>query len=662
MEIKVDKTKVKEKKWKWKVERDLYDSVDSHKGVLTWVIHKFKKGKFLKKIVRKQKFTHYLNNGPTNPNVPTEVNLEIYENLIKAMEVMGGANHFLKLWLNFKKVYSMVVGKKNIETASKDILIKIQGNIVDIINKEIYAGEIEIEYGRIINVNKIEGEFENFILPGFVDAHIHIESSTLVPSEFARIAVLNGTVATVSDPHEIGNVLGIEGVRYMIENASKVPFKFYFGAPSCVPATVFETAGAEITANDIRELFERDNLKYLSEMMNYPGVLHRDETVMEKIKIAYELERPVDGHAPGLKGEDAKKYSEAGIMTDHECFTLEEALDKIKYGMKIIIREGSAAKNYEALHTLIKDYPDKVMFCSDDKHPNDLIAGEIDKLVARSVAYGYDVFDVLKCACINPVVHYNLDVGLLRKGDPADFIVVNNLKEFNVRQTYIDGYLVCENGKSLIQRVDASIINNFNSEVKMVSDFEIEGKESQIRVIEAIDGQIITNEIHADAKIIDGKIISDVENDVLKLTVVERYNNSKPSVAFIKNFGLQKGAIASCVAHDSHNIIAVGVSDEEICNAVNAVIENKGGLSVAHNEDIEVLPLPIAGIMTNEDGYVVAEKYIKIDKLAKELGSKLSAPFITLSFMALTVIPQLKLSDKGLFDGKKFEFVNLFIE
>ncbi len=666
MEIKVDKTKVKEKEWKWKVERELYDSVNSYKEILTWVIHKFKKGKFVKKIIRKQKFTHYLNNGPVNPNVPTEVNIEIYENLIKAMEVMGGANHFLKLWLNIKKVYSRVVGKKNIETASKDILIKIQGNIVDIFNKEIYAGEIEIEYGRIINISKIEGEFENFILPGFVDAHIHIESSTLIPSEFARLAVVNGTVATVSDPHEIGNVLGIEGVRYMIENAKKVPFKFYFGAPSCVPATIFETAGAEITANDIRELFEKDNLKYLSEMMNYPGVLHRDETVIEKIQIAQELERSVDGHAPGLKGEAAKKYSEAGIMTDHECFTLEEALDKIKYGMKIIIREGSAAKNYEALHSLIKDYPDKVMFCSDDKHPNDLIAGEIDKLVARSVAYGYDLFDVLKCACVNPVEHYNLDVGLLRKGDPADFIVVNDLKDFIVQKTYIDGNLVAENGKTLIEKVESNVVNNFNATTKNVSDFEIVDEHGssnpKIRVIEAIDGQIITNEIHADAKIFDGKLVSNVENDVLKLTVVERYNNSKPSVAFIKNFGLQKGAIASCVAHDSHNIIAVGVSDEDICNAVNAVIENKGGLSVAHNGDIEVLHLPIAGIMTNEDGYVVAEKYIKIDKLAKELGSKLNAPFITLSFMALTVIPQLKLSDKGLFDGKKFEFVNLFIE
>jgi adenine deaminase len=556
--------------------------------------------------------------------------------------------------------------------------MKISANIVDVLNKEIFPAILEIQDGKIYSIEKFDKpyesdeSFDSYIMPGFIDAHVHIESSMLVPSEFARLAVAHGTVATVSDPHEIGNVLGIEGVRYMIENGKKVPFKFYFGAPSCVPATAFETAGAEITASDIRELFEKDGLKYLSEMMNYPGVLHKDTVVMEKIKIAHELGRQVDGHAPGLRGNDAKNYIAAGnpagkigITTDHECFTLEEAQDKLRYGMKIIIREGSAAKNFSALHTLIKNNPDKIMFCSDDKHPNDLAAGHINEIVMRSIALGYELFDVLGAACVNPVKHYGLEAGLLRIGDPADFIVVDNLTEFRVMQTYINGELVAENGKSLIKRVDAKVVNNFNTAKKKPEDFNISVGENivlpnpQVRVIEALEGQLITNELHAAIKSENGNLVSDIENDVLKLAVVERYTNGKPSVAFIKNFGLLKGSIASCVAHDSHNIIAVGVTDEDICNAVNAVIESKGGISVAYDGKVEVLPLPVAGIMTNEDGYLTAEKYTKIDAIAKQLGAKLHAPFMTLSFMALLVIPQLKLSDKGLFDGKKFEFVDL---
>lgn len=538
---------------------------------------------------------------------------------------------------------------------------KISGNIVDIQNRKIFPGIITVADSRISDISESNETYDTFILPGFVDSHVHIESSMLIPSEFARLAVVHGTVATVSDPHEIGNVLGISGVRYMIENGKKVHFKFYFGAPSCVPATSFETAGAEIGADEIKELFEKDGLHYLSEMMNYPGVLFDNTDVMKKIEIAHSLKRPVDGHAPGLTGKDALKYISAGISTDHECFELDEAVFKIRNGMKILIREGSAAKNYEALHSLIKNFPDKVMFCSDDKHPNDLVAGHINETAARSVSKGYDVFDVLKCACVNPVYHYNLEVGLLKKDDPADFIVVNNLKEFKNIKTFINGELVAENGNSLIKKIDEKIVNNFNTSYKKPADFELKSNESNIRVIEAYDGQLITGELHFPANIINGKIESDISNDVLKLTVTERYNNSKPSVGFIKNFGLKKGAIASCVAHDSHNIIAVGVTDQDICNAVNAVIENKGGISVSFDGNTEALPLPVAGIMSNEDGYLVADKYTEIDKLAKELGSGLNAPFMTLSFMALLVIPQLKLSDKGLFDGKKFEFTDLKI-
>ena len=545
----------------------------------------------------------------------------------------------------------------------------ISGNIVDIHKRQIFPGSVTVEDGKITKIKKNSNKYENYILPGFIDSHVHIESSMLVPSEFARLAVVHGTVATVSDPHEIANVLGIKGIRYMIENGKHVPFKFYFGASSCVPATTFETAGAELTPNDIRELFEKDGLHYMSEMMNYPGVLFKNPVVMEKLKIAKEFGKPVDGHAPGLKGEQAKQYIEAGITTDHESYILDEALDKIKYGMKILIREGSAAKNYETLHSLIKDYPDKVMFCSDDKHPNDLAVSHINDLVKRSVAYGYDLFDVLRCASINPVEHYSLDVGLLREGDPADFIVAEDLKDFNIQKTYLNGTLVAENGKTLIKRVEADVVNNFNISKKKVEDFSINTPravnsdgppaEPHIRVIEALDGQLITKELHEDARSIYGKLTSDVNKDILKLAVIERYSNGKPAIGFIRNFGLKKGAIASCVAHDSHNIIAVGVTDEDLCNAVNAIIENKGGISAAFEGKTEVLPLPVAGIMTNEDGYKTAEKYTELDKLVKKLGSTLHAPFMTLSFMALLVIPQLKLSDKGLFDGAKFEFVEL---
>lgn len=542
----------------------------------------------------------------------------------------------------------------------------ISGNIVDVLNRVIYPGSVTVTNGKITKIVKNDEHYDTFIMPGFVDAHVHVESSMLIPSEFARLAVVHGTVATVSDPHEIGNVLGINGIRYMIANGKKVPFKFYFGASSCVPATAFETAGAEINPDGVRELFEKDGLKYLSEMMNYPGVLYNDPMVMEKIKIAHSLGRPIDGHAPGLRGEDAKKYIEAGIYTDHECFTLEEALDKLKWGMKILIREGSAAKNYNALHTLIKDYPQMVMFCSDDKHPNDLVAGHINELVVRSVAKGYDLFDVLQAACVNPVKHYGLEVGLLQEGSFADFIVVSDLQNFSVQQTYVNGNIVAVSGKSLILRVEAEIVNNFNTTKKKPEDFAITAPVNsvqpiQIRVIEALEGQLITNELHMPAKIENGNLVSDTAIDMLKLAVVERYTNSKPAVAFIKNFGFKKGAIASCVAHDSHNIIGVGVTDDDLCNAVNAVIDSKGGVSVTYDGKTEVLPLPVAGIMSNEDGYSVAEKYTHIDGLAKECGTKLHAPYMTLSFMALLVIPQLKLSDKGLFDGKAFKFTDLII-
>ena len=538
-------------------------------------------------------------------------------------------------------------------------IMKINGQLVDIEHKQIFPAEITVADGKIISIRRNENTVKQYILPGFVDAHIHIESAMLTPSEFARIAVVHGTVATISDPHEIANVLGITGVEYMIENGKKVPLKFHFGAPSCVPATSFETAGAIIDADGIKQLMASPDIYYLAEMMNYPGVVFDDAEVLQKIENAKQSGKPIDGHAPGLRGDQLKKYIAAGITTDHECFTADEAAEKLSLGMKVIIREGSAAKNFEALIGLLDENYPNMMFCSDDKHPDDLIVGHINALCARAVAKGIDVFKVLQSACVNPVKHYNMDVGLLRENDAADFIVVKDLTDFDVLQTYIGGELVAENGKSLIDAVDFDRPNNFNISKKSVADFAVSGSGQKIRVIEALEGQLITNEIHALPRLDNGQLVSDTENDILKMAVVNRYHDTKPAIAFIKNFGLKRGAIASSVAHDCHNIVVVGVSDEEICNAVNLVIENRGGVCAVERNDQKILGLPVAGIISDKDGWETGRLYQEIDAMAKSLGSTLHAPFMTLSFMALLVIPDLKLSDKGLFSGNDFRFVGL---
>jgi adenine deaminase len=537
---------------------------------------------------------------------------------------------------------------------------EIKGQYIDIVGKRIFPAAISVQEGVISAIQEIPAAPQQFILPGFIDSHVHIESSMLIPSAFARLAVIHGTIGTISDPHEIANVCGVEGVHYMINNGKKVPFHFFFGAPSCVPATTFETAGASINSEEVATLLDNKDIYYLSEMMNFPGVLFKDEEVMKKIKAAHAVGKPVDGHAPGLMGEDAQKYIEAGISTDHECFTIEEAVDKLSYGMKILIREGSAAKNFEALYELIDDHPNSVMLCSDDKHPDSLVLGHINQLCARAVAKGLNIFNVLKAACINPVVHYQLPTGMARVNDPANFIVIEDLTHFKVAQTYINGQLVAEKGQSLIQPIDEKIINQFDTTLIKVEDIQVDlgtypTKENKIAVIEAIDGQLITNYLWEDPTITDGKIISDTNKDILKIVVYNRYHPAAPKMAFIKNFGFKHGAIASTVAHDSHNIIAVGVNDHEIVQAINAVIQEKGGISCVKEQELKVLGLPVAGLMSKDDPYMVAEAYSTIDAMAKSLGSKLGSPFMTLSFMALLVIPHLKLSDKGLFDGDRFK-------
>ena len=537
-----------------------------------------------------------------------------------------------------------------------------RGQIVDIGNQRIFKGEITFENGVITSIIEKNHDVNQFIMPGFIDAHIHIESSMLVPSEFAKLAVAHGTIATISDPHEIANVMGLEGVNFMIENGKNTPFKFYFGAPSCVPATDYESSGASINSDAIKALLAKDDIKYLSEMMNYPGVLNKDKEVMQKLAWAKLFNKPVDGHAPGLRGESLTTYIQSGMSTDHECFSFEEGLEKLEKGMKILVREGSAAKNFEALISLLPRYYENMMFCSDDKHPDDLILGHINDLCSRAIKKGMDIFKVLQVACINPINHYNLDVGQLRVGDSADFLVVKDLHEFQTIRTYISGNKLFDNGTTFLNPVHFKVINNFNISDKEISDFSYKSNASKIKVIEAYNGELVTGTSIENSTIINGNLISNTEIDVLKIAVVNRYNDQKPAIGFIKNFGLKEGAIASSVGHDSHNIVVVGVTDEDLCKAVNMLVEYKGGICALSSVKEMILPLPIAGIMSDQEGRIVADKYAQIDTFSKELGSTLEAPFMTLSFMALLVIPSLKLSDKGLFDVQNFSFTSLEVQ
>jgi adenine deaminase len=542
-----------------------------------------------------------------------------------------------------------------------DIKQYYSGNIIDLYNRKIFKGTIVVEDGVISEIKEEPTDEDAYFLPGFIDAHIHIESSMLVPYEFARVALKHGTVATISDPHEIANVLGIDGVQYMIDNARNAKLKFHFGAPSCVPATNFETAGAVIDADGVEELLKMEDIFYLSEMMNYPGVLFDDEEVSRKIALAKKYNKPIDGHAPGLRGEQAKKYVAAGITTDHECFTYDEALEKIHLGMNILIREGSAARNFEALHPLIAEHPGKLMFCCDDKHPDELLLFHIDEHVRKSVALGYNLFDVLSIACIHPVEHYKMKVGTLRVGDKADFISVSNLKDFKVLKTIIDGEEVFDGTAVNLEQVTHATPNQFIKNKIDSEVFKIKAEATVINVINALDGQLITKSSNEKATIVNGYLESNIENDVLKIAVVNRYNNAPVSCAFIKNFGIKTGAIASSVAHDSHNIIVIGVDDESLCKATNLIIDCGGGLSLVSNDSEMVIGLPVAGLMSDVDAQTIGKKYSAIDAAAKKMGSTLKAPYMLLSFMALLVIPELKLSDKGLFDGGSFNFTPLQI-
>lgn len=547
---------------------------------------------------------------------------------------------------------------------------KYRGIIVDAVSRRKFKGEIAVEDGKIISIEEKEHDIEQYILPGLVDAHVHIESSMTVPSVFARMAVARGTVAVVSDPHEIANVMGEEGIDYMLEDARKTPMKAFFGVPSCVPATPFESAGAVLDAEAVDRLLAREDLHYLSEMMNFPGVIMEFPDVMAKLESAKKHGKVIDGHAPGLRGADLQKYVSAGISTDHECFTYEEAVEKIKLGMKILIREGSSARNFETLYKLINEYPESVMLCTDDSHPDTLIyEGHIDKLLRRGQEKGLDIYNLIRAAVINPVEHYELNVGLLREGDPADFIIVDGLKSFNVLKTFIDGNCVYENGQVFFSVEKAPAKNVFNRGKISIDDVKLALPASEnngeqmkkIRVIVAQNGELVTGQELALPKLENGNLVSDPARDILKMVVLSRYADDPVQIGFIKNIGLKKGAIASSIAHDSHNIIAVGAADEDIVGAVNRLVENRGGIVVGTAENLLDLPLEVSGLMSTLDGKEVAARYQQLNEEARKLGTSLMSPFMTLSFMSLLVIPELKLGDRGLFDVTKFEFVELFV-
>jgi len=541
-----------------------------------------------------------------------------------------------------------------------DAISRISGNIVDIVEGRIYPGTIEVSGRRISRITEQGKTYHGYIVPGFIDAHIHIESSMLTPSEFARAAVIHGTVGAVCDPHEIANVMGVDGVRYMVEDGASVPFKFFWGAPSCVPATAFETSGARIDASQVKVLLEMKQVRCLSEMMNVPGVLDGDPEVIAKINLAKSFEKVIDGHAPGLKGEALKRYTCAGISTEHECVTYTEALEKIRLGMKILIREGSAAKNFDDLLPIATGHADSCMFCSDDKHPDDLLKGHINLMVKRAIEYGIDTIDVLRIASLNPVRHYDLDVGLLQVGDPADFLVIDGFVDLSILMTVINGEIVASEGKTFIPEGRKKRINVLKAKEKNVDDFKVKQKKGHIHVIEAVDGQLVTGRGLEVPKVVDNYIVSDPGRDILKIAVINRYEDSPPSIGFVRHFGLKRGAIGSSVSHDSHNIVAVGVDDMDLCRAVNNIIENQGGISAVCGKKEKILQLPVAGIMSDLSYDVVAGRYQELSTFARELGSQLTAPFMTLSFMALLVIPEIKLSDKGLFDVSRFDFVDLF--
>lgn len=569
--------------------------------------------------------------------------------------------------------------------------MKFKAYYLDVLSNSIRPGEISIKNSffdsvRILSDENFTPDFDGIVLPGFIDAHIHIESSMLTPAQFARIAVRHGTTSVVADPHEIANVLGIDGVDFMIENAAMVPFDFYFSAPSCVPATIFETSGATLDHNDIEKLLMNDKIVALAEMMNFPGVINDDPEVLAKLDVAKKFNKPIDGHAPLLLGKDLDKYLSKAISTDHECSRFSEAIEKKDKGMKIMVRDGSSAKNLEALF----DFTDRVNYwknqdnfgyypnealekvlldpifdfiVSDDKHVVDLIKGHLNESIKKAKDLELDVYELIKMVTIAPAMHYNINSGGIIEGMRANFIIVDDLDNLNVKKTYVGGELVFDDGEVLFDVPEIEAINNFDVDNKTSADFDVfyDGLEASVNVIKCFNGELITEKVVDTLKTENNILQSDLDKDIIKIANVERYGGNTVANGFIQGFNLKSGAIASSISHDSHNILVVGVNSDDMAKAVNLVIENKGGIAVADKNYIKSLPLPIAGLMTNEDIETVSQTIAELEDAVRLLGSRLDSPFTTLSFMALLVIPSLKISNKGLFDGDSFSFVDLIL-
>ncbi len=538
---------------------------------------------------------------------------------------------------------------------------KISGIIVDPVARRQFPGSLVIDQGCIVDIMAEPEAKGPFILPGLIDSHIHIESSMLTPAAFAVKAVSHGTVAVVADPHEIANVLGIPGIDFMIDSGGQVPLKFFFGAPSCVPATAFESSGAKLTAHDVAELLRRDDIAFLAEMMNFPGVIGQDPEVVAKLQAAAKMGKKVDGHAPGLHGPDLKAYLQAGISTDHESLSLEECYEKLALGMKIQLRQGSSARNLDDLHPLITSHPGQCMLCTDDLKPADLARGHINLLIQKALSLGHDLFDILQCACVNPVRHYQLGVGLLQKGDPADFIMVDDLDDMEVSATWINGEMVSAKGHALFQASQARALNHFKAAPITAEDLVVRSRGAQMKVIEVTDGQIVTGAgrypVPANSTIVE----ADPQGDVLKILVQNRYKPAPPAIAFVHGFGLKQGAMASSIAHDSHNIIAVGCNDKDLTRAVTLLHECGGGISFVDGEEERRVALPIAGLMGFGSCQEMAQQYSELEHRVKENGCQLQTPFMTMAFLALPVIPSLKITDLGLFDVERFELTDLFV-
>lgn len=538
----------------------------------------------------------------------------------------------------------------------------IKGNILNVFTDEIYPGEIKIEHGIIESIKEVNADFNDIIVPGFIDAHIHIESSMLTPSRFAEIALRHGTTSVIADPHEIANVMGMDGIDYMIDDAKKTPLKYYFTAPSCVPATKFEKSGATISPNIIDNLLSRPEFVALGEVMDYNAVISNEKSILEKIKIAKKYHKPIDGHAPLLSGKNLQKYVKHGVITDHESTTKKEVAEKKRMGMKIMIREGSESKMLEKLI-----YSNCDFIVSADLKPEDLINGHLDKCLRKAVDYGMDPYEAIKLVTINPAEHYNLNAGSISPGKSADLVFIDNLRDFTVKRVVINGNTIFKKQKLLFRANPRPIDTTLHVSLTKPEDFDLKAqnpahKSATVNLINVSDNTIITKQSSAKLSIQKKTIIPSVFEDILKISVVDRYGGNTISNGFVKGFGIKNGAIASSVSHDSHNIIVVGTNSEYMSRATNHLIENKGGLAAISNQAKLDVTLPIAGLMSDKPAKVVANNSAKLNELVSNMGCELSSPFTSLSFMALPVVPEVKMTTNGLFNVNTHQFIDIIKE